>query len=164
MVTLVGSRQTGELGAMGFPVEVSAVHNCTAYLCGVAVHIFGGGVGNDVASPFEGTAVNGCGEGVVDNQGNAVTVSHLGKTLDVEHVAARVGDGFAKEAFRVGTELLLDALVVPVRVDECALYAQFLHGHTKEVIGAAIDVGRGDEMVACLADVEHGIEVCRLSA
>ena len=91
-------------------------------------------------------------------------VRHLGKTLNVEHVAARVADGLAKEALSVRTELLFDALVIPFRVDESALDAELLHGHAKEVERAAIDGVGGDEVVACLTDIEHGVEVSRLTA
>ena len=95
---------------------------------------------------------------------HAMLVRHLGKTLNVKHIAAWVADGLAEEALGVGAELLLDALVVPVGVNEGTLDAEFLHGHAKEVERAAIDSVGGDEVVASLADVEHGVEVGSLTA
>ena len=56
--------QTVIFMAIGIPVEVTAVDNGAAYLNGMSVHIFGGGVGNDICTPLEGTAVYRCGKGV----------------------------------------------------------------------------------------------------
>lgn len=58
--------------AVGIPVEVTAVDNGAAYLNGMSVHIFGGGVGNDICTPLEGTAVYRCGKGVIHNKRHAV--------------------------------------------------------------------------------------------
>ena len=164
MITLIGSCQTWELVCVCIPVEVAAIHHTTTYLCSMTVHILRGGVRHDVAAPLEGTAVDGCGESVIDDEWNAMLVRHLGKTLHVEHIAARIADGLAEEALGVGTELLLDALIVPVGVNEGALDAEFLHRHAKEVERAAIDGVGGDEVVASLADVKHGVEVSSLTA
>ena len=163
VVAFVGRGQAVELRAVGIPVEVARIDHSTAHLCSVSVHVFGGGVGHDVAAPFEGTAVDGSGKGVIDDEGHTMLVSHLGKSLDVEHVTARVGDGLAEEALRVRLEGCLDALVVPIGINEGALDAEFLERHAEEVECAAVDGVGGDEVVACLADVEDGIEVGSLS-
>ena len=108
---------------MGIPVEVPAVHDGTAHRCGVPVHVFGGGMGHDVCPPFKRAAVDGRGKRVVHNQGYTMFVGHAGKAFYVEHVAARVGDGFAEETFGVRAEGGFDAFIVPFRVDECAFDA-----------------------------------------
>ena len=105
VVGLVGGCETGELL---IPLEVAAINYAAADLCGVTVHVFRGGVGDDVGAPFEGTAVDGRGEGVVNNEGNAMLVGDAGKLLDVENLSAGVGDGLAEEGFRIGTEGLAD--------------------------------------------------------
>ena len=81
LVTLVGA---------GFPVEVSAVHHAAAHLCGVSVHILSSAVGHDVGSPLKGSAVDGCGEGVVDDERHVVAVGYACEFLNVEHSAAGV--------------------------------------------------------------------------
>ena len=105
----------------------------------MTVHVLRGRVGYDVASPLEWTAVDGSGEGVVHDEWYAVAVGHLGKALNVEHVAARVGDGLAEEALRILLEASLYLLVRPFRVNEGTLYAEFLHCHAEEVERAAVD-------------------------
>ena len=54
---------------MRFPIEIAAVHDTTAYARGMAVHIFGRGVRDDVRSPFERTAIDRRGERIIDDQG-----------------------------------------------------------------------------------------------
>ena len=91
-------------------------------------------------------------------------VGHTRKLLDVEDLAARVRDGLAKQSLGVGTERSGNFFLRGLWVDEGALDAQLLQCDTKEVVGATIDLVRGDEMVACLTDVENGIEISCLAA
>ena len=92
---------------MGRPVKLAAVDNHAADLRGVAVHVLGRRVHHDVGPVLEGTAVDWGGEGVVDNQGDAVGVGDAGHLGDVEHLKGRVRDGLGEEALRVRAEALL---------------------------------------------------------
>ena len=120
-------------------------------------------MGDDVTAPLEWAAVDWGGEGVIDDEGYAVFMGHLGEAFYVKDAAAWVGDGLTEEAFGIGFEAGFYLLIVPLGIDEGAFDAEFLHGDAKEVVGAAIDIVGGDEMVACLTDIEDGIEVCCLS-
>ena len=62
MVRRVRLAKSRELLGMRFPIEIAAVHDTTAYARGMAVHIFGRGVRDDVRSPFERTAIDRRGE------------------------------------------------------------------------------------------------------
>ena len=163
MVALVGGGQAGELVGVGHPVELAGVHNGAAHRVGVAVHILGGGVGDNVGAPLEGTAVHGRGEGVVHDEGHAVGVGRPGELLDVQHGESRVGDGLAEHGLGVGPEGGLQLGLRAVRVHKGELDAHPLHGDGEEVIGAAVDGGGGHHMVAAGGDVEHGVEVGRLA-
>ena len=163
MVRLVGGAESGELLGMAKPVEVAAVDDDAAHLCGHTVHILCGGVGDDVGAPLEGTAVDGGGEGVVDNQGHAVLVGDACELLNVEHGAAGVGDGLAEERLCVWAEGCLNLLLGSGGRHEGALDAELLHRHAEEVVGAAVNLVRGDEVVASLTDVEQGVEVGSLA-
>ena len=163
VIALVGGAQAGELVRVGHPVELSAVHDAAAHGGTVAVHILGGGVGDDVAAPLKRAAVHGGGEGVVHDQGHAVGVGRLGKALDIQHGEGGVGDGLAEHGLGVGPEGGLQLLVGAVGLHEGKLDAHLLHGHGKQVIGAAVDGGGGHHMVTAVGDVEHSIEVGRLA-
>ena len=164
VIALIWRGQTWELVSVGIPIEVAAIDHTSTYLGCMPIHILGRGMCHDVATPLKRTTVDRGGESVIDDERHPMLVCHLGKTFDVEHIGTRVADGFAKEALGVGTKLLFDALIIPIRVNEGTLDAELLHRHTKEVIRATIDAVGRDEMVASLTDVENGIEVSRLSA
>ena len=164
VVALIGGCQTGETLCMGRPVKIAAVHNHTAHTNAMAVHVLGGGMGYNVRTEFKGTAVDGGGKGVVDNQGHTVGMGNAGKLLNVEHLHAGVGKRLAKDQLGVGTESRIDFLLAGVLVNEGNLYAQLAQSGAEEVIRSAIDAVGGYHVVARLADVEAGIEVRRLSA
>ena len=119
---------------------------------------------HDVGTPLKWATVDGGGEGVVDDEWHAMLVGDVSKPLDIEHMTARIRDGFAEECFCIRTESLVDFLFRCIRVDEGALNTQFLQRHTKEVIGSAIDFVGGNEVVASATDIEDGVEVGSLSA
>ena len=129
----------------------------------MAVHVFRGGMGDDVAAPLERTAVDWCGEGVIDDEGYAMLMGHLGEALYVKDAAAGVGDGLAEKTLGIRTEGRLNTLIIPVGIYEGALYAEFLHRYAKEIVGTSINIIRGDEMITCLTDIEDSIEVGGLS-
>ena len=65
------------------PVEISAVHNCTANTGCVTIHIFGGGMRYNVCAKFKGAAVDGRCKRVVDNKRNAVAVGQTRKPFNI---------------------------------------------------------------------------------
>ena len=92
-----------------------------------------------------------------------MVMGDIGKTLNVEDVASRVRYCLAKHTFSIWTELRLNALVVPLRINERTFNAEFLHRHTEEVERTSVDCVRCDEMVASLTDIEYRVEVGSLS-
>ena len=45
-----------------------------------------------------------CAEGVVDNQGDIVLVSHLSQCVNIRHVTVRVAEGLGIDGFCVGAD------------------------------------------------------------
>ena len=155
VIALVGGAQAGELVGVLGPVEFAAVHNAAAYRAGVAIHILGGGVGDNVRAPLKGTAVDGGGEGVIHDQRHAVGVGSLGKTLDVQHCQGRIGDGLAEHSPGVGTEGGFQLLIRAVGVDKGGVDAHALHGDTQQIEAAAVDGGAGHDMIAAGSDIKQ---------
>ena len=83
--------------------------------------------------------------------------------LDVENLTARIRDGLTKESLGVRTEGSINLFLAGLLRDEGTLDAELLQRDAKEVVGATIDLVRGDEVVASLTDVEDGIEVGSLT-
>ncbi len=146
--------EAGELVRVLRPVEVAGVDDAAADLAGVAVHVLRRRVGDDVAAEAERTAEDRSREGVVDNERHAVFVRDARELGDVEDAAGRIRDRLAEDALGVGPEGLLDLLLAGVGVDEGELDAELLQRDREEVEGAAVDLRRGDDMVAGVAEVE----------
>ena len=163
VIAVVGGGEAGELVSVGHPVEVAAVHDGAAHGHAVAVHVLGGGVGDDVGAPLDGTAVHRGGEGVVHDQRHAVAVSRGGELLNVQHRQGRVGDGLAEDSAGVGPEGGLQLFLRAVWGDEGGLDAHFGHGDGDQVEGAAVYAGGGHDVVSAVHDVEQGEKVGSLA-
>ncbi len=154
---VVGLVRLGKLRefAVG-PVKFAAVHNHAPHLNRVAVHVFGGGMDNNIRAELEGLAQNRRGKGVIHNQGDAHLVGNVREALNVQHGEGRVGNGFAKDQLGVGLKGGLDFLIRGGAVHINALNAQLFQGEGKQVDGAPIDGGQADNAVPSLAEVENG--------
>ena len=160
---MIGGIGLGEFGeAPGSPVELAAVHDDAAHLQGMAVHILGGGVDDDVGTEIEGAAEHRRGKGIVHDQGQAVTMRQGRDTFDVQHVHGRIGQGLAEHRLGVGADGLFDLGVIGPLIHEGHFDAHFLQRHGEQVEGTAVDAGHADHMVAAPGQVEDGDEIGRL--
>ena len=163
VIGFIRGRQAGELVGMGHPVKIPAVDDAAADRRVVAVHVLGRGMDDDVGAPLEGAAVDGGGEGVVDDERHAVFVGGVGKALDVKYDQGRVGDRLAEDRLGLGTEGRLQLLVGAVGVDKGEVDAHAAHGDIEEIEGTAVDRGRDDDMVSAAGEVEDREEGGRLA-
>ena len=164
VVAVIRGAQTGELVCMGHPIKLAPVHDGTAQSCAMSVHVFGGGVGHDVCTPFQRTAVDRRGEGVVHDQRHTMSVGCLGKTLDVQHGQGRVGNGLAKHSLGIGAESGFQLLIGTLGAYKGHRDAHFCHGHRDEVEGSAIDAAGGHDVIPRRADIEQRKKVGCLAA
>ena len=163
VIGFIRLRQAVILVTVLLPIEVSAVHDGAAHLYRMAVHVFGSGVGHDIRTPFNRSAVHRCRECIVHNQRNAVVVCHLGEFLNVQNDQCRVGNGLRQNRLGVRTECRRKLFFRCIGIHKGAVDAQLLKGNAQQVEGSAIDGGRRHDVVARLADVKNSIEVGRLS-
>ena len=158
MIALVGRAQAGVFVRVFRPVEAPGVDDRTADGARVAVHILGRRVYDDIRAPFKRAAVDGRGERVVHDQGNAVPVRGSREFFDIQNGQRRVCDRLAVHGLCVGAEGGVQFLSGAVGVDERDLNAHALHGDGEEVEAAAVNARRTDQMVARADDIEHGEE------
>ena len=156
-------RQTREFILVRFPVKVAAVHNHAAHGGGMAVHVLGGGVGDDIRTPFKRTAINGRGKGIVHNEGNAVRMGNVRHFTDIQHAKRGIGNSLRKESFRIGAERFGDFLRRSVLVHESNFNAHFPECDGKEVVCAPVNRRSTDDMIPSLANIENGKEGSRLA-
>ena len=159
VVAVVRGGQAGELVGVGHPVKSAAVHNGAAHAAAVTVHVFGGGMGDDVGAPLQRAAVDGGGKGVVHDERHVMAVGCGGKTLNVQHGQRRVSDGLTENGLGVGLEGRVQFLVTGVGGDKGGGNAHLGHGHGNQVEGAAVDGGRRYDVIPRVADVEQRKEV-----
>ena len=163
MVGIVRRSESGEFLRMGHPVEVAGIHDRAAHAGAVTVHIFGGGVRDDIHAILERSAIDGRRERIVDDQRHAVTMRRVRELFEIKHDECRIGDGFAEDRLGVRLECRFELFFGAVRAYERAFDAHFAHGHVDEVERAAVDRGGCDDVVAVVADVEQCEEVRRLA-
>ncbi len=121
-------------------------------------------VDDDVGAVLEGLDEVRRRDRVVDDQRDAVLVRDVRDGADVEHVDLRVADGLGEEELRVGPDRGGPLLGVVLVLDEGRLDAELGERVLEEVVRAAVDRARRDEVVAGLGDVEHGGGLGRLAA
>lgn len=162
MVGVVWCGESGEFLRMSHPIEVAGIHDCAAHAGAVTVHIFGGGMRDDVHAILEWTTVDWCGERVIDDQWHAVAVRCVRELFEIKNDERRIGDGFAEDRLGVRLECRCEFFLGAVRAYERAFDAHFAHGHVDEVERASVDCGGCNDVVTVVADVEECEKVCRL--
>ena len=86
---------------MGQPIKFATVHNGAAHAGAMTIHIFSGGMSYNIGTPFNGTTVDGCGEGIIHDEGYAVAMSGLGEFLNIQHGKGGVSNGFAENSLSI---------------------------------------------------------------
>ena len=116
-----------------------------------------------VGPEFKGAAKHGSGKGIVDDQGQPVSVGQIGKALNIQHIHGGVGERFAKHGARVGPEGLFQIGLGGGLIHKGDFNAQLFKSNGKEVERAAVNAGGAHHMVAALGHIEQGEHACRLT-
>jgi len=146
------------------PVEAASVDDHAADRGPVAADPLGGGGDHDVGPVVDGpTDVAGAAERVVDDEGDAVVVGQLRKRVEVGHVEAGVADGLDVDGPGARVDRLGEALG-GVAVDEPYAEAEAGERDLELVVGAAVEVARGDDVVALAGDGGESQELSGLAA
>ena len=107
-------------------------------------------------------APTGVGDGVVEDQRQAGRVGGLRPRRDVDDVELRVADRLGEDELRVLVGELRDGVGV-VRVGQAHLDAVLRQRVREEVVGAAVELADGDDVVAGARDVQHRVGHGRLA-
>ena len=163
VIGLVRRAQSRKFVRIQAPVKIAGIHDGPAHAHGMAVHIFGGGMGHDIRSPLKGIAVDGRGKGIVHDQRDLVRMGRLRELFNVQDHQRGVGDGLRKHALRILLKGRAERIIIGVRIHDAAGDSHLLHGIDDQVEGTAVNGGGKHHMVSRLTDVEHGVMVGRLS-
>ncbi len=163
MIAIVGSSKTRELVSILEPVELAGINNAAANTGTMTIQILGGGVGDNVCAPLDGTAIYRGREGVVDNEGHTLLVRNTSPLFDVENCECGICDSLAEHCLSVGLEGRTDFILGGIRADEGELNAHLLHGYREKVVGSAVDGGGCYNMIAAGGNVKDCVKVSSLT-
>ena len=139
----VGRRKFGKTsrGESALPVETAAVHDHAADDGAVPGKELGGGVVDQVGAQIQRLhQVRRC-QRRIDQQRHSRLMGNRAHPRNVEHVQARVPDGFAEQQLGGRPHRCAPAVDV-ARFDERRLDAEPAHGVVQQVLGAAVKRGR----------------------
>lgn len=188
VVALGGLDELGESLAVLAPVKLARVDNDASDGGAVSADPFGSGVDDDVGAVLNGANKVSAGtKGVVDliviaislvsffetrshglanskiikatyHQGHALVVGYLGNGLQVRYVVSRVADALEEDGLCVVVDGGGNVLGV-VALDKLGGDAVALEGDLELVVGAAVEVRGGDDVVAGLGESSEGDEL-----
>src|SRR5690606_6817080 len=122
----------------------------------VAAHVLGERVYHDVGTVLDRAPQVGRRHGIVDDQRNARVVGDLGQLLDVGDIARGIADGLAEQRLGPAVDETGQTLEVVV-VGETHLDAPSRQAVGKEVIGTAVELAGGDDVVTDFGDGLDGV-------
>ena len=138
------------------PGEGARIDHDAADAGAVAAHVFGQRVHDDVGAVLERPAEDRRGHGVVDDQRHTMAVGGVGQGLEVDDIAGRVADRFAE----YGLGALIDQRFQGGDVivgGEAHLDAGARQGVGEQVVGAAVELGHRDDVVADFGEGLHRV-------
>ena len=127
----------------------------------MACEKLGGRVNDDVGAMLERPAEVGGRQRVVDDERQARLMRDLRHGCDIDHDAARIGEVLDEDRLALRRQRLAEILGLG-RIDEMAGPAELLEREAELGERAAIEVARGDELVARLHQGEEGQELRRV--
>ena len=152
---VVAGVRIGELGELAVvPGEFAAVDDDPAERSSVPAEVFGGGGDDDVHAVVKGAHQSDA-DGVVHDQRYAGSVGDLGKRGEVGDVQLGIADGLGEDRPGLRADGLTECLGV-AGIDELHRAAELGEGVVEKLIGAAVEVVAGHDLVAHLGDGEQG--------
>ncbi len=160
MIRRIGLNKTRE-APIG-PVELAAIHDDTANRCAMAADELGSRMYHDIGTMLEWLDQVRCWQRIVYHQRYSVLMRDIGYSLNVQRVQARITQCFSiyslralvygsTEVFRIAA---IDKTYVDTKLGQCIV---------EEIIGTAIEAGRGDNLVAGLGNIQNSQRLRRLA-
>ena len=145
------------------PCELAAIDDDAADGGAVPAQELGGRLDHDIGAVLDRPAQVRRRHRIVDHQRHAGLVRDLRHRLDVEHVHARIGDGFAVQGTRLRGDRLAEVFRV-VGLDEFDVDAQTPEAHVELRVGAAVERAGRHQFIALPEQAGDRQELRRLSA
>src|SRR5579875_130066 len=161
MIRRVRINQTGKTPA-GCPIKLAAIDNHASYRGAMPPDKLGSRVNHDISPMLERLHEIGWRQRIVDDQRHTMLVSDLGSSLNIKRVQAWIAQRFSKDysgpVTNSGAEVFGFAAI-----DEARSNTQFGQRIVEEVIRAAVQADRGDDLIASARNIENSIGLCCLA-
>ena len=155
VIARIGFCEGRILVGVGLPVELAAVHDHAAQRAAVAADELGRRMDHDVGAVLQRTDEDGC-EGVVPDEHDVVLVGHGRDALEVGLIRIRIAEGLSVYNLRVGPDGSFEGRQV-VYIDNGMFNPLGGKGMGDQIERTAVEVVRGDNVVAVLQDVLQGV-------
>ena len=146
-----------------FPVEAAAIDEHAADRHAVTADPFRRRMHDDVGAVLDRPDQAGRGEGRIDHQRQAGNVGDGGNRRDVEHLEAGIAQRLGEDQPRLGPDRRGEGCRV-ARIDHRRRDAEARQGMVEQIVAAAIDVARGDDVAAGIRQRQHRQRQRRLAA
>ncbi len=156
VVALAWLQHLGE-GAL-VPRKAARIHDHPADAGAVAADPLGGRLHHDVRAMFDRAAEVGRRKGVVDHERHIRLMGDCGHGGDVQHVDARVADGFRVDHLGARRDGAAEVLRV-VGVDEGGVDAEAAQADVELGVGAAVEGAGRHDLIAGLEQAGEGDEL-----
>ena len=160
VIGFIRLREQRKALGMLLPREIAAVDDEAADRGAVAADVFGRGIDHDRRAMLERPRDQRR-RGVVDDQRHAERAADVGDFADREDVQLRIGQDLRVIGAGLGVGGAAERLGI-ARIDEAHLDAELLQRLREQRPRAAVEIGRRDDVVAGLGEVEHRIGRGRL--
>lgn len=135
------------------PIEIATVDDYTTHGGAVATNPLRSAVSNDVGTKLDRrTDIAAHAKSIVNDQGDAMVISHLRNSRDVRNIVLRVGDGLDVDSSCVLVDQLGDGVRL-VSFDKLDSDIELLHVNAELIIGAAVQPADADEVVSGTAAI-----------
>ena len=160
VVGLVRLREQREALGVLLPREIAAVDDEAADRGAVSADVFRRGIDDDRRAMLERPRDQRR-RRVVGDQRNAKRAADVGDLADRKDVQLRIGEDLGVIGARLRVGRAAERLGI-ARIDEAGLDAELLQRLREQRPRAAVEIGRGDDVVAGLSEVQHRIGGGRL--
>ena len=160
VVGFIRLREQGEALGVLLPREIAAIDDQAADRCAVSADVFRRGIDDDRRAVLERPRDQRSGR-VVGDQRNAERPADVGDLADRKDVELRVGEDLGVISARLRVGRAAERLGI-ARIDEAGLDAELLQRLREQRPRAAVEIGRRDDVVAGLGEVQHRIGGGRL--
>ena len=152
MVARVGLGKRRILVWICLPVKCAAIHNHATERCAMTADEFGSRMHHHISAVLDRTNKVGSAESVIDNEWNAVAVSHLSDSVEVGYIRIRVAEGLGIHRLGIWANCLFERFEV-VDIHNRVANALSLERVSNQIERAAIEVVGSDNVVAVACDI-----------